>query len=198
MSTIYCVYLTCYYGNKLPQFYIGSTSVKNLLSGYKGSVKSKKYANIWKHELANSPHLFRAKMLTRTYSTRELALAAENRLQLKLNVVRSKMYVNMSIACKDGCFGRDVSGVNHPLYGVGHTQSAKAKISANHADFTGNKNGRANIYKFTSPVGEVNLVHGEFKKFCKEKHLPISTMCFILGGREFKTGKCIGWQCTKV
>lgn len=46
----YCVYVTTYLGKKLPPFYIGSTSVDNLKNGYKGSVMSKKYKNIWKGE----------------------------------------------------------------------------------------------------------------------------------------------------
>lgn len=36
-----------------------------------------------------------------------------------------------------------MKGVSHPLYGVGHTDETRAKISANHADVSGSKNGRA-------------------------------------------------------
>jgi hypothetical protein len=36
---MFAVYLTSYKGNKLPPFYIGSSSVSALNSGYHGSVK---------------------------------------------------------------------------------------------------------------------------------------------------------------
>lgn len=51
MSTIYCTYLTTYFGNKLPMFYIGSTSVSKIKNGYRGSVSSKQYKTVWMKEL---------------------------------------------------------------------------------------------------------------------------------------------------
>ena len=56
---IYCTYLTVYTGNKLPPFYIGSTSVDNISKGYRGSVLSKNYKSIWKQELHSHPDLFK-------------------------------------------------------------------------------------------------------------------------------------------
>ena len=50
-NTIYCTYLTIYSGNKLPTFYIGSTSVEKIEQGYRGSVSSKRYQSIWEKEL---------------------------------------------------------------------------------------------------------------------------------------------------
>jgi hypothetical protein len=42
-TNIFCTYLTIYSGNKLPMFYIGSSTVKKVVSGYHGSVSSKIY-----------------------------------------------------------------------------------------------------------------------------------------------------------
>jgi hypothetical protein len=54
-NTIYCTYLTIYSGNKLPPFYIGSTSVNRISNGYHGSVSSKRYKSIWLEELKTNP-----------------------------------------------------------------------------------------------------------------------------------------------
>ncbi len=95
----YCTYLTVYSGNKLPPFYIGSTSVERINKGYRGSVLSKKYREIWKSELKENPHLFETKILT-SHSTREEALDQEMCLQELHDVVRSPLYINMAIANK--------------------------------------------------------------------------------------------------
>jgi len=96
---IYCVYVTVYRGNKLPPFYIGSTSIKKIEDGYKGSVSSEEYKRAWKSELSDSPHLFKTKII-KTFDTRSEAFDYEEFLQVKLDVVRSPMYVNRSLAKK--------------------------------------------------------------------------------------------------
>lgn len=57
MSSIYCTYLTIYSGSKLPPFYMGSSSLKRIQAGYKGSVKSKLYKNICPHCNKTVDHL---------------------------------------------------------------------------------------------------------------------------------------------
>lgn len=94
---IYCVYLTIYRGNKLPMFYIGSTSMSKLNSGYRGSVLSKKYKETWNNELSTNPHLFETKIIS-YHDTREQAFDKEETLQRLLNVVPSEMYINESYA----------------------------------------------------------------------------------------------------
>lgn len=121
---MYCTYLTLYKGNKLPPFYIGSTSIKRIESGYKGSVSSKKYQSIWKSEVINNPHLFIV-MVTSTHNSREEALIKEEYFHTILKVVSNPMYVNCSIARKDGFFGMDVSGTNNPMYGKPHPNRGK-------------------------------------------------------------------------
>jgi hypothetical protein len=198
MMSIYRVYVTLYRGAELPPFYIGSTSEARLHGGYRGSVRSKKYRKIWERELALHPERFRTLPLSTRYSDRAHALAAEHRLQVMLNVVRSPLYVNQSIASKSGCFGRDVGGELHPLYGKGHSEKSRAKISANHADFSGIKNGRAMSYRFRAPTGEETIVTGGFKQFCKENGLPLGSALFLISGRVFSRGACIGWSCQRL
>lgn len=114
-TSIYCVYLTTYSGNKLPPFYIGSTSLHKISIGYHGSVKSKKYKNIWESELKINPHLFKTTVI-KTFDNRQSAISKELFLQKSLSVIKSVMYINESYAQVNGCFGRDVSGSLNPAY----------------------------------------------------------------------------------
>lgn len=92
----YCTYLTTYRGNKLPPFYIGSTSIERINNGYRGSVESKSYKQIWIDEIKNNPHLFRTIILT-SHNTRKEATEKEFQFQLKLLVHRNSLYINKSI-----------------------------------------------------------------------------------------------------
>jgi hypothetical protein len=116
---IYCVYLTTYRGNKLPPFYIGSSSIDRITKGYHGSVLSKKYSDIWKTELRINPHLFKTQIISK-HTNRKEALAKENYIQKTLNVIKSPLYINQAIAQINGYAGHDVSGVCNPMYGQGH------------------------------------------------------------------------------
>lgn len=112
----YCVYLTCYLGNKLPPFYIGSTTTARIQSGYKGSIKSKQYKEIFENEKLNNDHLFKTKIIKK-FKDRKEALAYECSVQIKLNVVKSSLYINKSIAKDFGWFGMDTKGSNSPVFG---------------------------------------------------------------------------------
>jgi hypothetical protein len=112
----YCTYLTIYHGNKLPTFYIGSTLIEYVEKGYHGSVKSKKYKEIYKKEIVHNKHLFKT-VIIKKYHSRKYAMYREKILQQKLNVVKSEMYMNMSIAKDFGWFGMKVSGKDNPVYG---------------------------------------------------------------------------------
>jgi hypothetical protein len=124
---MFCVYLTSYRGNKLPSFYIGSSSVDRVNNGYHGSVVSKKYKDIWQQELKNSPELFNTIIIC-THSTRKEAHEKENKLQKALNVVKSTMYINMSFAQPNGYAGRDTSKENNPYYGKKHSPEVIVKM----------------------------------------------------------------------
>lgn len=110
---MYCVYKTEYLGNNLPRYYIGSSSVEKIKSGYYGSVSSLKYKKIWENE---DKSLFKVEILE-VFDSRKKALQRELEIQKELNVVESNEYVNMSYAQPDGFFGMDTSGKNNPMYG---------------------------------------------------------------------------------
>lgn len=127
-NIIYCTYLTIYKGNKLPPFYIGSTSVDKINRGYRGSVSSKRYKDIWKSELKTNPNLFKTIIISK-HQTREEALDKEKKIQINLNVVKSPLYINESIAAPYGYFGRDMSGELNNFYGKTHNSDTIKKIS---------------------------------------------------------------------
>ena len=51
-----------------------------------------------------------------------------------------------------------MTGDKHPLWGVGHTEAARAKIKANHAPCDGANNGRARCYDIHFVDGRVERV----------------------------------------
>lgn len=121
---MYCTYITTYEGHLLPPYYIGSSSVARVKSGYHGTVLSKKYKDIWNSELKHHPELFKTEIIE-TFLDREDALKAELDLQIKYDVVKSDKYINMALAQKDGFFGMEKSGI--PL-----SSEHKKKISKSH------------------------------------------------------------------
>lgn len=111
--SIYCVYLTIYRGNKLPPFYIGYSTVEKVLNGYRGTISSKLYKEIYKQELKENPHLFKTIIITKC-ETRNLALEKETYFQRHFNVHTNSMYMNMSISnerfyCTDHSFKQTAS-----------------------------------------------------------------------------------------
>jgi hypothetical protein len=212
-TNIYCVYLTIYRGNKMPMFYIGSSNINRINRGYHGSVKSKKYKIIWENELSNNNDLFETKILC-CFDTRQKALDKECAIQSQLNVVKSSMYINESLATKNGFFGRDTSGPNHPLWGKKHPRKSnknsvptsaitRKRISDSHADVSGKNNPRAKRWKLTSPNSETFIVKGTLEIFCKEHNLGIQLLRKNLGevigprppGGYHKISKnTIGWK----
>lgn len=114
----YCVYRTTYVGELMPKYYLGSTSSGRIAKGYRGSVRSRKWSDIWNRELAENPHLFTTEVLS-MHDTREEALAEELRLQKENDVVKSAEWINEALAQPKGFAGRDVSGAANPMYGRG-------------------------------------------------------------------------------
>ena len=112
----YCVYLTVYHGNKLPMYYIGSSSILRIENGYRGSITSRRYKNIWQQELKEHPELFKIYII-KPFTERKEATAYENYLQNYFKVIISSMYVNQAVASLNGFHGMDVSGKNNPNYG---------------------------------------------------------------------------------
>lgn len=119
MSEKYAVYMVVYFGKALPEKtnmscvkprrYIGSSKLSNIQNGYLGSVTSKKYKNLWDIEKRNNPKLFRIRILS-THDNDVEAREAEKIIQIKHNVVKSDLYVNLSISSPRGYFGRPDTG----------------------------------------------------------------------------------------
>jgi hypothetical protein len=129
MSTIiYCTYLTVYTGNKLPPYYIGSSTIDKINNGYRGSVQSKKYKKIWREELRINPLLFSTFIISK-HATREECLLREEDLQRKLNVVENPLYINLCIA---GKLFADNKGIKR-------SEETKKRISENHWGMSGKK-----------------------------------------------------------
>jgi hypothetical protein len=126
---VYCVYLTSYRGNKLPPFYIGSSNLKRVESGYRGSVASRQYAKLWIMCLKTEPEKFNT-FIIKKFSNRKEAFEYECSIQEQLGVVQSPMYINKSYARKNGYFGGEQRGELNPMYGKHNSESAKRKISA--------------------------------------------------------------------
>jgi hypothetical protein len=112
----YVVYLTVYRGDRLPPFYIGSTSLENFNSGYRGSVRSKQYRKIWLDELELNSHLFSTVVISE-HSTRKQAFEAELALQLLVGVPKSPLFINKALASSSFMFGGE------------HTAETKAKLA---------------------------------------------------------------------
>ena len=98
----YCTYLTVYKGNKMPPFYIGSTSVERVHGGYKGTVLSAAYKEVWNEELKHRDELFETKIVS-VHDSRKDALDKENKLHIQLGVKDNNLYINKAVA--SGCFG---------------------------------------------------------------------------------------------
>lgn len=174
----YITYFTIYSGDKLPPFYIGSTSLARHKEGYHGTVLSKKYSKIYKQELIEHPELFDSCIIGE-FNTREEALACELYYQKLHNVVKSDLFFNMSFAAPNGSFGRDVSGENHPLYG---SHNGKNNIHS-HNPITGESTflpyipegfikGRANYKASSHNKGKRWYNNGQTKIMCLPEDCP--------------------------
>ena len=132
---MFVVYLTHYTGDKLPPWYIGSSSEDRVNEGYTGSVTSKKWSKIYYKELEENRHLFKTRVLSK-HETRDEAVAEEFRLQRMHKVVQNNLYFNEAYATKNGCFTRDKSGELNPMYGQG--ERIEGTKNGRHKDnFTG-------------------------------------------------------------
>lgn len=123
---MYCTYLTTYTGNKMPPFYIGSTSLKNIKLGYKGSVSSKRYKSIWESEIINNPSKFKVRVIS-IHETRQEAYVKEDYLQRTLKIKNNDMYINKCYAIN----GRDGKGINNNMYGRKRPDIKKRMVSNN-------------------------------------------------------------------
>lgn len=189
----------------MPPYYIGSSTVERVKSGYRGTVTSKAYAAIWREQIVNHPELFSTIILS-THPDRQVAILEEKRLQVKLDVVRSPLFINMAYAQPNGFFGPSQKGVKKSpehakkigLALTGRTVSAETRIKSSasqktrapaspatreslSASCSGMLNGRALVFRVISPDGTIHLVHGGLRAFCSSLGLSLQKMLRHLG-----------------
>lgn len=152
----YCVYMTTYSGELMPTYYLGSTSSGRIAKGYRGSVRSRKWSDVWNRELAENPHLFTTEVLS-THGTREEALAEELRLQKENDVVRSSEWINEAFAQPKGFAGRDVSGTANPMYGRG---AAVTEWCRNNPELVSNRNRKSAVTQWADESTRNKKVEG--------------------------------------
>jgi hypothetical protein len=172
---MYCVYLTKYNGNKMPKYYVGSSSLKSIEKGYKGSVRSKKYREIWNQELKNNPNLFEIEIIS-LHENRKEALQKELEYQIENNVVKNENYINSSLARVNGYFGMDVSGNLNPMYGTkrkGEKHNGGENISSSLKQFYATEKGKKSLETKSQKIkGQNNPMYG--KKHTEEYKLKMS------------------------
>lgn len=171
---VFCTYITFYGGNKMPPFYIGYTSVSNILeNGYHGSVGSDKYSKIWKREIRTNRKSFKTVILTK-HKTRKEAILKEIYFQEYFNVHKNPMYINMSIH-------------NERFYNSGpHSEETKRKISI------GNR-GRKNSKEQNEGIS--NALRGKSKSDYHKKKISETKL-----SKEWKetTGKYVAKQSSEI
>lgn len=74
-----------------------------------------------------------------------------------------------------------IRGERHPFFGKKLSEETRAKMSEAHR---GEKSSSAKSFLFTSPSGEVFLVVGRFKAFCREQGISPHTMGAALYGHR--------------
>lgn len=163
----YVVYLIKYSGEKHPPFYIGSTSLLRLEKGYRGSVSSSEWKEIFKQELKENFNLYSYEILA-DFDTRLDALIAERELQIKFDVVNSDLFLNKALAFVEGKFGFSMKGKDNPMYGKKASDKTKEAISlANKGKVVVTENGtdyyrvtvenyHSDKHRYSTPKGDFN------------------------------------------
>lgn len=145
----FAVYLIIYSGQKHPPFYIGSTTIKRLENGYRGSVRSSRWKDVYAKEVKENPEAYSYYILARTDS-RKHALELEKKLQLFYNVVKSDLYVNRAIASVNGFFGVSMKGENNPMHGKRASDKTKEAISKSNSGKVSVTEDGINYFKVTT------------------------------------------------
>lgn len=155
----YCTYLTTYRGTKMPMFYIGRSNVRSVQNGYRGSVSSKLYKQIWFEELEHNPHLFETKILT-THATQKEAAEQEEYFHKKHQVHKNPLYINQATGA--GTFHADIRGKKNPFYGSSRTGELNPMYGRTHKESSRKKMSASGKGKHSQPKTEA------FKKTMSE------------------------------
>jgi hypothetical protein len=115
-------------------FYLGSTSVTKIQTGYHGSVSSRKYKSIWKSELTNNPDQFKTVILT-THQTRKEAVEREYYLQVHVKASVNDMYINEAYARRGFAYGKSQTK-EHIRKRTAHRKGVPAPYAPNRPPMT--------------------------------------------------------------
>lgn len=158
---MYCTYITIYRGNKMPMFYIGSSTMKRIKNGYRGTVRSKKYRLIWENELRENPQLFKTNVIS-VHDTRQQALEKEKIIHEHLNARYNSLYINEATA-------GGICGVKTAGNPGKRSDETRAKISQNRkGKYTGYRSPETRASLSKALMGHVHSE--ETKKKISEKH----------------------------
>lgn len=135
----------------MPMFYIGRSNVKSVQNGYRGSVSSKLYKQVWLDELKQNPQLFETKILT-THITQKEAAEQEEYFHKKHQVHKNPMYINQATAA--GTFHADIHGKKNPFYGSNRTGELNPMYGKTHSEHSRQKMSSSGKGKHSQPKTE--------------------------------------------
>ncbi len=135
----------------------------------KGKTYKEIYGDRWKDEIEKR---------------RELQIAKGGYFKDRKHKTESKEKISISI-----------SGDKNPMWGKKHSAETIAlQKQSKIGMFDGKDNPNKKSFKFISPNNEIYIVVGEFKKFCTEHNLSISTLSKTLRTKKrVKHGRTKGW-----
>ncbi len=152
---MYCTYMTHYTGDKLPPYYIGSTSINRIENGYHGAPSSKNFKSIWKSEQKDNPHLFKTTILNR-HTTREEAYLDEIKWQTKLNVVESDLFANARIL-PSTCTRHGIKATEETKAKMSKAWKGKSKSEESKAKMSISSKGKAKSEEHKAKLSEAKL-----------------------------------------
>jgi hypothetical protein len=86
-----------------------------------------------------------------------------------------------------------LKGENHPLYGKGHSQESKDKISAHHIDISGFKNPNCKLWIILDPNGKRFEIKENKHTFCKRHGIRADLLTKFIGNIIPSNFKSSGW-----
>ena len=131
--------------------------------------------------------MFKAEIIS-YHETRKDALNEELKLQIKNNVVKSKDFFNESLAIPNGYFGRNMSGLNNPSFGVPKKQEIKDKISKTLLNNTNAKGVRTDEAKKNIGRGKIG------NSFRKGKIMSEDSLIKISKGTSIGMKNSVKWK----
>jgi hypothetical protein len=153
------------------------------MNGYHGTVKSKKYQNLYRKEIKNNPHLFKTHIIS-SFPKRQEALEKENTLQRKLNVVNSPLYFNEAYAKN---FGMSTQGEKNGFFGKHHSEETLIRLRQPKSNTTNMKKPKSDIHRhnISKAVGKRKFFNDGSKDYMIEPNDPKIKELKLVPGRLY-------------